>query len=163
MDRLLVALTPSQDLFTCAKDLFLEAKLLGLDQCAAMERPAVRPSATRGRAFAASVLPKDRDARLRGIKLTSQMGVAAASVLMSHQALQRDHGIVTQLLGCHQQHLPHRACGPLGTAHRWIGGFAPPHPRNAEGSCHSRGSTTAGNFRTEQVLLREMGNARTKS
>ncbi len=91
------------------------------------------------------------------------MGVAAASVLMSHQALQRDHGIVTQLLGCHQQHLPHRACGPLGTAHRWIGGFAPPHPRNAEGSCHSRGSTTAGSFRTEQVLLREMGNARTKS
>jgi hypothetical protein len=47
----LVALILSPDLFICAKELFLEAKLPGLDQCATMERPAVRPSAARGRAF----------------------------------------------------------------------------------------------------------------
>ena len=128
----------------------LRPSLRGSVNAAAMERPAVQAICHSW--FCGLLLSEDRDR-----ELTSQMGVAAASVLMSHQALQRDHGIVTQLLGCHQQHLPHRACGPLGTAHRWIGGFAPPHPRNAEGSCHSRGSTAAGNFRTEQVLLREMG------
>jgi hypothetical protein len=47
----LVAHSPSGDLFDHAKDLFVEAKLPGLGQCAAMERPAVRPSVTRGRAF----------------------------------------------------------------------------------------------------------------
>ena len=61
-----------------------------------------RQSVTRG--SAASLLSEDRDR-----ELTSQMGVAAASVLMSHQALQRDHGIVTQLLAvinsiCHTVH-----------------------------------------------------------
>jgi len=90
-----------------------------------------RQSVTRG--SAASLLSEDRDR-----ELTSQMGVAAASVLMSHQALQRDHGIVTQLLGCHQQHLPHRACGPLGTAHRWIGGFHIPEMRKGRAIAEAR-------------------------
>ena len=46
-ERSLVALILSPDLFICAKELFLDAKLPGLGQCAAMERPAVRPSGHR--------------------------------------------------------------------------------------------------------------------
>jgi hypothetical protein len=159
---LLVALTPAPDLFICAKELFLDAKLPRLGQCAAVERPAVRPSVTRGRAFCGLLVASGQRRQARG-ELTSQMGGGGRISLDVPSRSAKRPQYCQQLRGCHQQHLPHRACGPLGTGHRWISGFAPPHPRNAEGSCHSRGSTTAGSFRTEQVLLREMGNASTKS
>ena len=68
--RFLVAMTPSPDLLICAKELLLDAKLPGLGRYAAMERPAVRPSATPGRAFCG--LPVASGQRRR--ELTSQMG-----------------------------------------------------------------------------------------
>jgi hypothetical protein len=64
-------------------------------------------------------------------------------------------------LGRHSHRLQHRQCSPLGAPNRWIGIPASPYPTNAGGSCHSRSATSARTFRTEQILLREMGNAST--
>ena len=70
---------------------------------------------------------------------------------------------VTQFLGYHSQRLQHRPYSPLGAPNQWNGVVASSYPTNAGCSCQSRSATSARSFRREQTLLREMGNARTKS
>ena len=70
---------------------------------------------------------------------------------------------VTQFLGYHSQRLRHHPYSPLGAPNQWNGVVASSYPTNAGCSCQSRSATSARSFRREQTLLREMGNARTKS
>ena len=75
----------------------------------------------------------------------------------------KDSAFVTQFLGYHSQRLRHHPYSPLGAPNQWNGVVASSYPTNAGCSCQSRSATSARSFRREQTLLREMGNARTKS
>ena len=126
---------------------------------AAEDRLSIKASCTR------RLLASDCPAMLPRIPPIGGCGLRIA-VFNYSSALREDlkgSAFVTRFLGYHSQRLWHHPYSPLGARNQWNGVVASSYPTNAGCSCQSRSATSARSFRREQTLLREMGNARTKS